>query len=312
MPLNSVAVIGLGLIGGSLLRRAARTGPATGYDADPPTRAAAESAGYRVAGSVAEAIADADLVVVAVPLPAIRGVLGEIRGFGGLVTDVTSVKGPVDALVAECAPGIRWVGGHPMAGREQSGFAAGDASLFDQCAWVLCVPADGDLRDWLGLAALVTSWGARVVPALAAEHDAAAARISHAPHLAAAALAAGAADPLSLALAAGSFRDGTRVAGTRPELTAAMCAGNADTLATELDALIARLTQARGLLGDPAALAEWLRAGHRVRSGWPREAGPSQQLSPSIESLVALGRDGGWIESVGQDGSSVTAVRPVP
>ena len=309
MALNSVAVLGLGLIGGSVLRRAALAGPVVGYDADPGARAAAESAGYRVAASAGEAVAGADLAVLAVPLPAIPEVLGGIRGFGGLLTDVTSVKGPVDDLVAEYAPGVRWIGGHPMAGREHSGFAAGDARLFEGCAWVLCLGES--LADWLSLAALVTSWGARVVPAVAAEHDAAAARISHAPHLAAAALAAGAADPLSLALAAGSFRDGTRVAATRPALTAAMCAGNAAALTTELDALIARLHAARAALGDPAALAEWLAEGHRVRVGWPPAPGVREPLAPSLESLAVLGREGGWVEAVGQDGSSVTAVRPV-
>jgi prephenate dehydrogenase len=162
--------------------------------------------------------------------------------------------------------------------------------------------------------ALVTGLGARVVPATAAEHDKAVARISHVPHLVAAALAAAAgASPLALALGAGSFRDGTRVAATRPALTAAMCGGNADALRTELDALLGRLTVARQLLDDPdpvAVMTGWLEPGHAVRARWPAEADAPEQLPARVDALIDLGHAGGWITAVSPDGTTVTAVRP--
>nr|BFE67198.1 hypothetical protein GCM10020092_004990 [Actinoplanes digitatis] len=190
----NVAVIGLGLIGGSLLRALAADGHrVTGYDAGAETREAARaqarSSGstdaWRVADSIAEAVADTEVAVLAVPLPAIPGVLASLGGYPGLITDVTSVKGPVRNLIGD----RRFVGGHPMAGKESSGFAAGDPRLFDGCAWVLCLePGDTDPADWLALARLFTRLGARVVPVTAAEHDRAVAGISHVPHLLAAAL----------------------------------------------------------------------------------------------------------------------------
>jgi prephenate dehydrogenase len=172
----NVAVIGLGLIGGSLLRALAAGGHRiVGFDADPATRATARTAAARaepdarwqVAGTIRDAIAEADLVVLAVPLPALPAVLPGLRGYAGLVTDVTSVKVPV----REASGDLRYVGGHPMAGKETSGFAASDPRLFDGCAWVLCLEDDTDAGDWLTLAELITGLGARVVPATATEHD---------------------------------------------------------------------------------------------------------------------------------------------
>jgi len=144
-----------------------------------------------------------------------------IIGLTGRQAQIDQVKKQY-GIFAEPSP-------HPMAGKESSGFLAGGPQLFDGCAWVLCLePGDTDLTDWLTLAGLCTSLGARVVPVTAAEHDRAVAQISHVPHLLAAALSGVlAGNPLAGTLAAGSFRDGTRVAGSRPELIAAMCGGNA-------------------------------------------------------------------------------------
>jgi prephenate dehydrogenase len=323
-----VAVLGLGLIGGSLARRLAAAGVAvTAYDADPGTRAVARTAAamagrsraWTVASSVVEAVDGAETVVLAVPLPALGGVLAAVAaaGYEGLLTDVTSVKGPATELAAVRCPRARWVGGHPMAGTERSGFGASDVALFDDCAWVLCLDPETPVGDWLALAALYTGIGARVVPATSADHDAAVARISHLPHLVAAALAAGAGDgpagPLALSLAAGSFRDGTRVAATRPELTAAMTGANAAALRAELDALRSRLARFRHLLdsADPvSALVPALQEGHAVRAGWPAAAGTPATLPLDADSLLDLGRAGGWVTGIAEDGRSVTAVRP--
>jgi prephenate dehydrogenase len=356
-----IAVIGLGLIGGSLLRALGASGHRVlGYDADPATRATARTAAARapagarwqITGTVRDAVAGAELVAVAVPLPAMAEVLDELdaAGYSGLVTDVTSVKGPVRDLVARRLHPRHnrlagFVGGHPMAGRETSGFAAAEADLFAGCAWVLCLEPAGNsvttLSDWLDLAALVTSLGARVVPATADQHDRAVALVSHVPHLLASALAASAAtDPLALALGAGSFRDGTRVAASPPALTATMCGGNAAEVVPALDAVVAALTRARAALAsgadaadaidaghtpaatsdtpatrdatDPvAALLPWLAAGYAARTAWPAAPGKTLELPARQDALLRLGRAGGWVTAVAADRRSVTATRPV-
>jgi prephenate dehydrogenase len=325
-----IAVVGLGLIGGSLLRAlAARGHRVLGYDADPATRGTARTAAARapagarwqVTGGPADAAADSELTFLAVPLPAVGGVLDELAGisYTGLVTDVTSVKAPVRDLVASRlhlrhARTAGYVGGHPMAGRESSGFAAADPELFSRAAWVLCLEPDTVLADWLTLARLVTSLGARVVPTTAEEHDRAVAAVSHVPHLLAAALVSAAADdPLALTLAAGSFRDGTRVAATRPDLVAAMCGGNADAVASALDSLVALLRDARAALdaSDPiAALRPWLAPASAVRAAWPSPASSSIDLPAQPDTLLRLGGVGGWVTAVADDGHTVTAVRP--
>src|SRR5690606_23370547 len=110
------------------------------------------------------------------------------------------------------------------------------------------------------------------------EHDTAAARISHVPHAVAAALTLSAADPLSRNMAAGSFRDGTRVARTRPQLAAAMCSGNAAPVRAELDRLIAELTRARDLVDEAAAFTDWYTPAHRLREDWPEPPGEAETV----------------------------------
>jgi prephenate dehydrogenase len=304
-----VAVVGLGLIGGSLLRALAAAGhEVTGYDADPATR---ELAG--AAGSIAEAVAGAELVALAVPLPVLPEIFAELAGHDGLITDVTSVKGPVRELAAK--HGIRrFVGGHPMAGKETSGFAAADRALFDGCAWVLCLePHDTELTDWLTLAGLFTAMGARVVPVTAAEHDEAVAAVSHVPHLFATALAGQLiGNPLAATLAAGSFRDGTRVAATRAELIVAMCGGNAHAVHRVLTGLIADLEEMdRHLMADPERfLTPIVAAAGERRRHWPARGEGPTAMAAGVDELLALGRAGGWVTTVAENSATVTTMRP--
>jgi prephenate dehydrogenase len=315
-----VAVIGLGLIGGSLLQALAVRGHRlVGFDADPATRATARTAAARaaadarwqVAGTVRDAIEHAELVVLAVPLPALPAVLRELDGFRGLVTDVTSVKGPVLELTGDFA----YVGGHPMAGKETSGFRAADPALFTGCAWVLCLePGRTSLPDWLTLAELFTGLGARVVPATAGDHDRAVAAVSHVPHLLASALTRAVADdPLAAALAAGSFRDGTRVAATRPELIAAMCGGNVAAVGPALDTVRKTLADLRAALDEPdpvAALRPLLAPASAARAAWPPVPGEEAELPIRADVLLRLGQVGGWVTSIDREAGKVVAMRP--
>jgi prephenate dehydrogenase len=326
----NVAVIGLGLIGGSLLRALAEAGHwVIGYDADPATRgmartAAAQaqtSARWLVAPSVRDAVPRAELVVIATPLTAVGSVLEEIvgAGYSGLITDVVSVKEPVRALAAKHLGGggqrlTGFVGGHPMAGRETAGFAAADPALFAGCAWVLCLDEETSLEDWLTVAHMLTGLGVRVVPATAADHDLAVAAVSHVPHLLAAALATAVSDPLAATLAAGSFRDGTRVAASPPELVGAMCGGNAGPVDAALAAVLGQLDEVRAMLRgrDPiTAIRTWAAAGHAARSTWPRGWGESTKIPTTARDLLALGDAGGWITAVSADRRTATAIRPV-
>ncbi|MFF5082185.1 prephenate dehydrogenase [Actinoplanes sp. NPDC000266] len=307
----NVTVIGLGLIGGSVLKALNASGhQVTGYDTDPETREAAGAESFTTADSIGAAVEGRDLVVLAVPLPALPPIIDGLKDFPGLITDVTSVKGPVRDLSTSLP---RFVGGHPMAGRETSGFAASEATLFTGCSWVLCLePGETSLDDWRTLATLFTELAARVIPITAHEHDRAVAQVSHVPHLFATALSGQLRDnPLAGTLAAGSFRDGTRVAATRAELIAAMCGGNASAVGAELDRLISELHDVRLLLDAPdpvAALVPALRPAVDLRRAWPAEAGDVVELPIEFEPLLELGRAGGWVAAVNRE--TVEAIRP--
>lgn len=315
MSQRPVCVIGLGLIGGSVLRAAVAAGRrARGATASAETAAAAAADGFDVEPDVDAALARAAaqdaLVVLAMPLPALPGVLARVAKLppGVRLTDVVSVKQPVADAVRRLAPAARYVGGHPMAGAAESGWAAGSAGLFAGAAWVVAADDGLDLDVWADVAELAWDAGARVVPAAAAEHDEAVARVSHLPHLLAAVLAAVGADgtdesTLPLALAAGSFADGTRVAGTRPELVLAMCEGNRPALLAAVDDALGRLGAMRGALASTGGLAATVNAGYQARQRWQQARYPAELRiafdSPdALAQLREVGRRGdvliGW------------------
>ena len=212
----SAAILGTGLIGASVgvaLRGAGWK--VAGWDPDPKVaaRALAMEAFERSFDSMEAAIEGVDLVVLAGPVRAILATLESIET-GALVTDVAGVKGPVVAAAART--GLRFVGGHPMAGRETSGPEGASGSMFRGASWVIC--PDGASDDDLGsLAAIVESLGASPVLMSAAEHDRAVAAASHLPQVTAGALVELVGeDAAALGLAAGGFRDLTRIAMSDP------------------------------------------------------------------------------------------------
>ncbi|SDN31731.1 prephenate dehydrogenase [Allokutzneria albata] len=313
--MRSVCVIGLGLIGGSVLRAAAAAGyQVFGTAASAADRAAAEADGFTVVSTVDEAVIHAaerdSLIVLAVPLTAAPDVLTVVNRFAAKtrLTDVMSVKGPIAEAVRRYTPEARYVGGHPMAGKADSGWAAGDAKLFEGAAWVVAADEGTDPIVWAEVATLALECGAYVVPAGEGDHDAAVARISHLPHVLAAVLAAVGADggPMAMALAAGSFADGTRVAGSDPALVKAMCEGNRDALLDAVDDALGRLGAARGSLASTGSLGATLESGYRARRAW--EAGREQAPEPltsvdltapeAMELLRSLGILGGRITSL--------------
>jgi len=289
---RELCVIGLGLIGGSVLRAADRAGwTVWGATTSTADAAAAAEEGHSVEPDVGSALrraaADDALVLLAVPLPAVEDVLTSVAQHAPRcrLTDVVGVKEPVAAAVRQHAPGTRYVGSHPMAGIAASGWVAGSADLFDGAAWVVSVDGAGDRAVWAEVAGLALDCGAHVVPATAPEHDAAAARVSHLPHLLAAVLASVGADggPLALALGAGSFSDGTRVATSRPELVRAMCEGNRTALVEALDEALGRLGAARAALVSAGTVESIVRAGYLARRALDASRGGPDRGSVQVD-----------------------------
>jgi len=303
-------VLGLGLIGGSVMRAAADAGREVfGYNRSVEGVQAAEADGFDATTNIEKALKRAAeakaLIVVAVPVPALPIVLEHIRDHaaGAPLTDVTSVKAAVLDQVKSFGLLDTFVRGPARVRGTRHRMAAGDAKLFAGAPWVLSVDDHVDPGVWAMVMHLALDCGAIVVPARSHEHDAAAAAISHLPHLLAESLAATAAEvPLAFALAAGSFRDGTRVAATAPDLVRAMCEANAEQLLPALDRAIDLLKKARDSLATQGSVADLVEEGHAARtrfSGFRR----SQIVTIAVgqdgwrDELAAAGRAGGVIKS---------------
>jgi prephenate dehydrogenase len=306
-----VCVLGLGLIGGSVLRAASAAGREVfGYNRSVEGVQAARFDGFDATTHLDEALGLATerkaLIVLAVPAPAVPILLNYVSDLAPecAITDVASVKSAVLQEVQKVGLLRNFVGGHPMAGTTHSGWAAGNARLFVGSPWVVGVDDHVDPNVWMTVARLALDCGAVVVPARSDEHDAAAAAISHLPHLVAEAVAVIASEvPLAFALAAGSFRDATRVAATTPELVRAMCETNAPQVLPLLDRMIELLSHARETLSENESVAELVDAGHAARTrfdGFPRHEIVGVTIGDEHwrEELAAEGRAGGVFRSV--------------
>jgi prephenate dehydrogenase len=265
-----VALIGVGLIGGSFARAALAAGVATevvGFDTDADALAAARRLGAvtSAAASPEAAVRGADLVVLAVPVGAMAHVFAAIAPHldrGAIVTDVGSTKvGVVDAARAALGVGFgRFVPGHPIAGRERPGVDASDPQLFAGKLYVATPAAETDSQALARVEQLWRSFGCRIERMDADEHDRIFAAVSHLPHLLAFALVAQIARQddaeRKLARAGAGFRDFTRIAASSPAMWRDVCLANRAALAKELAmyrALLAELQQALER-GDAAAL----------------------------------------------------------
>lgn len=295
MSMRPVCVIGLGLIGGSLLRDLHAKGwPVFGFNRSPSAVKQACDEGFDASSCLEDTLQRAEregaLIVLATPMPAIPSMLDAVMEHAPScgITDVVSVKTEVYDLVRERGLQDRYVGGHPMAGTANSGWEAAHEGLFQGAAWVVTFDQaaedpEGVSEQWVGLwrdvATVASAVGAEVIPARVGVHDAAVARISHLPHVLAEALAivgdnGGA---LALSLAAGSFRDGTRVAGTVPSLVRAMCETNNVALLAALDETIDLLVDARAnLAGEESSVEELVDAGYRSRVRYEARAGEAR------------------------------------
>jgi prephenate dehydrogenase len=323
-----VALLGFGLIGGSIARAVlARRPEGVGGEADDlsgairlvawsPTgegpRAAARDRLVELARRAEDALAGADLVVLAAPpleclalLDSLAGGWREALGADATVTDVASTKRAIGRRAADL--GLAFVGGHPMAGRERTGYEASDAELFAGRPWAIVPGPTSRAGDVARVELLARACGARPLHLDAGEHDAAVAAISHLPLVLSAALvesvagvgggmpAAASSDwAVERTLAAGGWQSMTRLARGDATMGAGILATNADQVAIRVRALrvvlddwLSSLEDAGG--PDAASLERRLRAAAaRLEDGGPPR--PTGIDRPGFEAAEAAGR----------------------
>ncbi len=259
-----VVIIGLGLIGGSIgLRLKAADLPGldiVGSDIDGSRERAAKKSGAidRVEHDLARAVRDARLVIVAVPIAALRDVFTAIAPHltdGALVTDTASTKREVMKWATELLPeNVSFVGGHPMAGKEQTGIENADATLFEGRAYCICPALSASPTAIQSVVGLAQALGAEAVFIDAEEHDVYAAAISHLPLITSTALfrllrESPSWDDLGQ-LASTGFRDMTRLASGDPSMSNAIWKTNREAIIHWVDRLTEELKRMRGMLSD--------------------------------------------------------------
>jgi prephenate dehydrogenase len=316
-----VAVLGVGLIGGSIGLAARRRLEAevVGFDPDPGTAQGAVQAGAvdRAAPSVAAACEGADVVFCAAPVAGLEELAGAALAACGpqaVVSDVGSTK---REIVAALGADERFIGGHPLAGAETAGVDNARPDLFEGARWFLTPTerSSGLLYDRLQRA--VAGLGARPQAIDPTDHDRLMATVSHLPHVLANVLSAEAAASLAgesgrASVEAGpSFRDMTRVAGSNPAIWGDIFASNSEAVAAAVESVAGRLGEAAALIraGDAEALGAWHGAAgehRRALLDGESQAGPLQELRIVVanrpgtiaELALALGEAGVNIEDM--------------
>jgi prephenate dehydrogenase len=335
-----VAIVGAGLVGGSvaLAARAAGLAEVRVFDADPTVRERAEELGF---GSVpgqdlTGTVAGVDLVVVATPAHTVPDVVAEVAGLvapGTYLTDAASLKADLTLEVesrlryastfestdrstarSTARPRASWfVGGHPMAGSEHSGPDAADGSLFQGATWVL-TPRASTADDTLqAVSGFLRRLGARVLVLAPDRHDELVALVSHLPQLVASTLAevAGRAVETTgeavLAVAGGGFRDTTRIAASDPALWLGILRGNRPAVLEALETYRGRLAE----VADALEAEDWRRLeGVLARaSAARRRLVPKATQDVAVDLVVALddrpGTLGAATSALGEEGINI-------
>ena len=283
-PFERIAIIGLGLIGGSVALAARRRWPTLDITACDPAPITAEAVTQGLVQRLAEpeALPPVDLIVIATPVQTVPGILTTLARTHtrAVVTDVSSTKRVVMAAAKET--GLTFVGGHPVAGAEHGGLASARADLFDGKAWLLVSPqaapatatepVDDPVHEAM-LTTFVTELGARPSWTDAVTHDKVMAHVSHAPQVISTALMAASAEavgPEGVAWSGKGFADMTRLASSPSEIWQGILDTNADFIADALQALAAKLpTSSEALMDAPSVKALFERA-RALREGRTR------------------------------------------
>ncbi len=297
--MKTIAIIGVGLIGGSValaLRRAQPGLRVLGVDRDAVNLEAARSGVVIDEAVTIEAAAGADVVLIAVPVQQYATVLAELAPHLSAATLLTDAGSTKQKVIAEArhALGARigqFIPGHPIAGRENSGVGAATADLFAGKNVVLTPLAENQPQDVQALRTLWQSCGANVVEITADQHDAIFAAVSHLPHMLAFALVDELASrPNAKSLfshAAAGFRDFTRIAGSHPEMWRDIALDNRAALVAEFDRYLARAQALRDAIagGDAATIEQLMARARRARNDWM--AGELEQFRDEIREESA-------------------------
>ncbi|HEX5322191.1 MAG TPA: prephenate dehydrogenase/arogenate dehydrogenase family protein [Capsulimonadaceae bacterium] len=277
---GTVAIVGVGLIGGSLgmaLKRRRRTRAVVGVGRNPDHLELARrlEAIDTWSTDTPSALAEADTVILCTPVGKIIEDLPAALAAckpSAVVTDAGSVKSPI---VNASAGDPRFVGSHPMAGSERAGVEAAYPTLFEEATWALTPTASTDPQTLKRVAALAHHVGASTLILEPSAHDAAVAVTSHLPHVMAWSLmrlAHGRAcrDPHVARMAAGSFADMTRVAAASPDLWQNICLANKEALLAAIEEFRSQLEEAAAALkkGDAKRLEEFFAEGVSAKKSW--------------------------------------------
>ncbi len=310
-----VAIVGAGLIGGSIGLALTRAGAdVRTFDADPEqaARAVEMGAAADVAESMLDAAHGADIVIIATPVGTVAELVIEALDAGAaVVTDVGSVKAPILHEVEQARPDLaaRFVGGHPMAGSEQDGLLGAEVDLFAGATWVLTPTDWTDPDAHTAVRSLVAELGAEIIEVTPEHHDAMVAVVSHVPQLAATTLmdvaaTTGEEHSTLLRLAAGGFRDMTRIAAGHPGIWPDICIANRDAIVAGLDDYL-RVARGRARLrgrGRRRRVAPGPRAG---------AVGPAQPAAPRHGGRPARRAAGAGARPSGRAGRDHDARGPV-
>ena len=315
-----VAVTGLGLIGGSIgLAARHRLGArVVGWNRSRgPLDAALAMGAIDVAVDAIADIEEADVAIACVSIDALESCVAELCAAvpEAVVSDVGSTKQAlVDAIAAPS-----FIGGHPLAGAESTGIEHAREDLFDGATWYLTPRAESPGVLYERLARFVAGIGAVPTAIMPGDHDRLMAAVSHLPHVVANLLVAQATDALggeTLPATGPSFRDATRVAGSNPALWAQIYMSNRVALGAQIDDLVARLGEVRGLLdAGGAALRSWQESAARHRralldvglaggDGALREIRASVPNRPGVVAQIAL--------ALGRAGINITDMSLTP
>ena len=309
---NTVGIIGLGLIGGSLARRLAERGiRVVAWNHRPHPYAQAEADGIFCKSTLAELMdAEPDVVVLCNPLRAMPAMLDSLAPLmvehpRTTITDVGSVKGMVREQVEAAGLGECYVGAHPMAGNELSGWQAADPHLYDDALWAVTVDSATNYQRFLDVAALITKGvGNRLIVLDDETHDKAAAMISHMPHVVSTALinelSAYPDRNIAAALAAGCWRDMTRVALTDPNRTRAMVEEDALNVEALLRRMAKRLTDMADQLhdGDETDVIRFFAEGSPFRQYKSALTHASDGVAESLPERELTVPESGWQQTL--------------
>lgn len=288
----SILIIGSGLIGTSIGMAMSRAG-ADVYliDRDPAVAARAEKLG---GGRAALPSNDPDVVIVAVPPRDVAEVAAAaLRDWpNATVTDVCSVKGgPMRALSATGADMSRWVGGHPMAGREVTGPDGARRELFNDRVWVVAPSESASAERIAAVMNIALTCGATPVQMSADDHDRAVALTSHVPQVLSSVLAGrvGAASADHVQVSGQGLRDMTRIAASDPALWTEILSANPGPVRQALEGLIIDLEQVRDALAaaDPGTLRDMLERGNEGRAAIPGKHGGESTEYDIVPVLIA-------------------------